>query len=479
MTPTRQPELDKLPPHDEAAERGVLGCCLGGSQADVAATGEMITRVQARFGSDKVFFLLTHETVWQAIQFVKEKNGGADILSVQAELKARGQLEQLGGIGWLSELQDAAYTLLNLDVWLAILWEKFLARELIRRNSATTAIVEENGELTESHVANIQLQHARWLRLLERGNVTPKNLSEPNQFGDEYYNQFFNRQEDTYGFELPFSFPLRFRPAATTLMTGDNGSGKSSMLCLMSLVVARQLQPGEKVVVASMEMPPEVTLWIMARQLMGLGKLECTEENIAKITRALAWLNQRVLLYNFLGITDKRDLMNTFQYAATEKAGKFFIIDNMMKVGIADDDYAEQGYFIQQVCDFDLKHKAHTIVVVHENKGDGSTKQKVRGTKQLTDAVDNVCSMKRNEQKAEKLEELKAELKAGTLKQDAYDEQLRKQKNVWDSKFLLSKQRWPGSQQNASKWLYFQHETLQFHEEPNQAAIDFTLKAAA
>jgi len=46
---------------------------------------------------------------------------------------------------------------------------------------------------------------------------------------------------------------------------------------------------------------------------------------------------------------------------------------------------------------------------------------------------------------------------------------------VWDSKFVLSKQRWPGSQQNASKWLYFNHESLQFHEEANQAPIDYRL----
>jgi energy-coupling factor transporter ATP-binding protein EcfA2 len=459
--------LDRLPPHDEAAEQAIIGCVM-------SAPLECFAVVQTRFAGEKVFYNLTHETIWHTIQFLMLRDGVLDLITVQAELKSRGLLDQVGGIAYLSQCQDGVPSAANLPEYLEIVWEKFLARRLVQMNTDQVGAVYETGSLTESKIANIQQRHAEWVGLLGRGSVTPKNLSEPNQFGEAYYEQWFERKDDTFGFELPFAFPLRFRPAATTLMTGDNGSGKSSMLCLMSLIVAKQLADGEKVVVASMEMPPEVTLWIMARQLLGVGKLERTEGNIALIVKALAWLNKRVLLYNFLGITDKRDLMATFNYAAEHRAGKFFIIDNMMKVGIADDDYAEQGYFIQQVCDFDLKRKAHTIVVVHENKGDGSTKQKVRGSKQLTDAVDNVVKMQRNEAKAEKLEELKAELKAKTVSQDAYEEQLRRQKNVWDSKFLLSKQRWPGSQQNASKWLYFDHGSLQFHEEPNQAAFDYT-----
>jgi len=461
-------EIDRLPPHDEQAERAVIGCLL----QEPAAT---LTACENQFAGQKVFYALTNDAIWQVGEFLMRRDKTLDLITVQAELKTRGQLEQVGGIPYLMECMDLVPSAANLPQYLAIVWEKFLARKLVQLNTAQVQEVQDANGLTESKIANIEQRHAEWLALLGRGQITPKNLCAPNEFDMQYYEQWFERKDDTFGFELPFPFPLRLRPAATTLMTGDNGSGKSSMLCLMSLVVGKQLQPGEKVVVASMEMPPEVTLWIMARQLLGRGKLERTEGNIALIVSALAWLNERVLLYNFLGITDKRELMATFNYAAARCQGKFFIIDNMMKVGIADDDYAEQGYFIQQVCDFDLKHKVHTVVVVHENKGDGNTKQKVRGSKQLTDAVDNVVKMQRNEAKAEKLEELKAEVKAGMLGKEAYEDKLRQQRMVWDSKFVLSKQRWPGSQQNASKWLYFNHESLQFHEEANQAPIDYRL----
>ena len=461
---------DRLPPHDEPAERGVLGCVL-------QAPAEWLPVVRAKFGTDEVFYDLRHQTLWHTLTYLHAAGTSVDIITVQAELTNRGQLDQIGGIGYLLELERDNPSAANLPAYLAIVWEKFIFRTRLAINAEQSAVIYDNNGAAESYVARVDAQHQAWKALLQRGLPTPKNLKAPGEFGEAYYNQWFNRHEDTFGYALPFEFPLRYRPKATTLMTGDNGSGKSSMLCLTSVIVAKQLDvaAGEKVVVASMEMPPEVTLWIMGRQLLGLGKLECTDENIAKTVRALAWLNQRVLVYDFLGITDRHELLNTFHYAAEHQHGKFFIIDNMMKVGIADDDYAAQGQFIQAVCDFDIRRNAHTIVVVHENKGDGNAKQKVRGTKQLTDAPDNVVGMKRNEAKGEKLEEFKAELKAGQISREVYDGKVRGIATTWDSKFMLSKQRWPGSQQNGSRWLYFDKTSLQFHEEPNQRAFDYTM----
>jgi len=476
MTSTN-PAPDRLPPHDTRAEMAVLSCCLGGSLAAMEDAPAAFTRCREQFGDDAVFYDLRHQLVWHAMLYLHEKAGAFDMITLGTELRARGKLEEIGGHAYLSAIQDAAVSPAFLENYIGIVWERYIARRKIAYDTEVNARIMESGELTESHVAVIENEHAQWKALLTRGAITPKNLCPPAQFGDEYYNQWFNRQEETFGYHLPFAFPLRYRPAATTLMTGDNGSGKSSMLCLQSIVIMTQLQPGEKLVMASMEMPPEVTLWIMARQLMGVGsKLEATDENKSRVAGALAWLNARMLLYNFLGITDKRDLMHAFQYAAEHQNGKFFVIDNMMKVGIADDDYAAQGFFIQQVCDFDLKQKAHTIVVVHENKGDGSTKQKVRGSKQLTDAPDNVVKMERNEDKATKLAELKAEEKAfpDNLQKKADIAEARgKLANQWDSKFVLCKQRWPGARQNGSAWLYFHHESLQFHEEPNKGAFEY------
>lgn len=456
-------------PHSYENEQGVLGCLLREPALTLSACAE-------QFGTDEVFYDLRHAAIYQSVLYLHANGKGIDGLTVMEELKSRGQLEQIGGPAYLNAIQDVIVSPANLPTYLEIVWSKYIARRLVEKNRAQIEIVEKHAGVAESFIARVDEEYMQWRKLLERGTVSPKNLCKPNEFGEAYYDAWFNRKEDTYGWELPFKFPMRLRPAEMTLFTGDNGSGKSSMLGMIAICAGKQFEKDEKIVVASMEVPPEITLWIMARQLLGVGRLECTKENILRITQALAWLNKRVLLYNFLGITDWRELLNTFRYARKQHNGAIFIVDSVMRIGIPDDDYAMQGVVAAQFADFCVKEGAHTFLVVHENKGEGRAKDKVRGSKQWTDNAHNVCAVKRNEQKAEKVEEWKSELAAGELSESQYREKMEGMAKTWDTKFILNKQRWPGSQQNASRWLYFDHESLQFHEQPHTRAFNFMLK---
>ena len=468
--------VDRLPPHDIPAEQGVLSCCLGGYIKAIERADECIAECQSVFEEDEVFYDLRHQEIWQAMLYLKEKAGEFDVITLQAELKARGKLEQVGGAHYLFEIQEVAVAPSFLSQYLNLVWERYMARVKIANDTEINSrIMDSNGELTESGIAVINDRHERWKKLLERGAISPKNLCAPGDFEDAYYNGWFNRTREDYGWELPFKFPMRIRPSEMTLFTGDNGSGKSSMLGQISIVIGKQLEKGQKVVIASMEVPPEITLWIMSRQLLGVGKLEKTAENEKRIADALAWLNERILLYNFLGITDWRELLNTFTYAREHCGGAVFIVDSVMRIGIPDDDYALQGLVAAQFSDFAVKKGAHVFLVVHENKGEGRQKDRVRGSKQWTDNAANVCAIKRNELKGEKIEEWKQELAAGELTEKEFGDKMEGVRKTWDSKFILSKQRWPGSQQNASRWLYFDRASLQFHEYPNEANFNFIL----
>ena len=464
-----RPTMDRLPPHDNPAEMGILGSVL------LVPTPSM-DEVQSRIGTDEVFFDLRHQTIWSAMMYLKSKGIPIDMITLRTELVSRQMLEQIGGDSYIGQLIDIVTSGANLPTYLDIVWEKFIARKLLQKATEEAVSIYETNGVSESFVAAVNDRHERWKKLLERGAVSPKNLCSPSDFGDAYYDAWFKRVHDEYGWELPFKFPMRIRPSEMTLFTGDNGSGKSSMLGQIAIVCGKQFTGNEKVVIASMEVPPEITLWIMARQLLGVGKLEQTKENIEKIKKALAWLNKRVLLYNFLGITDWRELLNTFVYAREHLNGVIFIVDSVMRIGIPDDDYALQGMVAMQFADFAVKRGAHVFLVVHENKGEGRQKDKVRGSKQWTDNAHNVCAIKRNEAKSEKYEEWKQELAAGVIDQAEFDGKVQGSRKTWDSKFILNKQRWPGSQQNASRWLYFNHESLQFHEYPDDKNFNFLLE---
>lgn len=459
---------DRLPPHSEQGERAVIGCVL--------LDGAKMLAARERITDENVFYLLPNRVIWTALCGIADEGKPLDFVTVTQRLADTQRLSEIGGVDYLNACMEEVPSAENLPTYLDMVWEKWLARRGV--DFAVTFGNKMMGSVgvTESTLAEAKQELAK-LESLSTASLAahPKNLCTCDQFADAYYDAWFKRTEDNFGWELPFKFPMRIRPSEMTLFTGDNGSGKSSMLGMISICCAKQFSADEKIVVASMEVPPEITLWIMARQLLGVGKLDCTEQNIAKITKALAWLNKRVLLYNFLGITDWRELLNTFRWAREKNNGAVFIVDSVMRIGIPDDDYALQGLVAAQFADFCVKTGAHTFLVVHENKGDGRMKDKVRGSKQWTDNAHNVCAMKRNEQKAEKLEEFKAELKAGQMDDEQFSEKLKGMEKVWDSKFILSKQRWPGSQQNASRWLYFEHGSLQFHEQPGEASVNFLL----
>jgi energy-coupling factor transporter ATP-binding protein EcfA2 len=463
MDRIRTHEVNLLPPHDDAAEEACLGCALNWP-------ADCVTPLMEKFGAEEVFYDLRRQAVWLVVMYLKSKDQGIDAITVQAELQRRNQLEQAGGLAYLVQMQDAAIGPSFMEEYAAIVWEKFVARKLIQKNvQEAGTMMEFGGAPSEAFFAQVDENFLSWKKLLERGAASPRNLCRPADFADGYYNAWFERKEDDYGYELPFGFPLRIRPAECTLFTGDNGSGKSSMLGQIGIVAARQFAPGRKLVIASMEVPPEVTLWIMGRQLLGEGRLERNADNERKVRHALAWLQERVLIYNFQGITDWRELLNTFRYAREHLGGEIFEVDSVMRIGIADDDYATQGLAAAQFADFCVKTGAHTFLVVHENKGgEGRAKDRVRGSKQWTDNANNVCGMIRNEKKAEKLAELEEKLTVCPEAAADTRQEMDKQYKVWDAKFVLSKQRWPGSRQNGARWLYWCKSALQFHEYPGE-----------
>ncbi len=55
-----------------------------------------------------------------------------DLISVQESLKAAEALDQVGGIAYLSQLQDAVPSAANLAYYLAIVREKFILRRAIQ-----------------------------------------------------------------------------------------------------------------------------------------------------------------------------------------------------------------------------------------------------------------------------------------------------------------------------------------------------------
>jgi len=90
--------LDRLPPHSIEMEQGVLGCIL---ISPLQSMGECIEKITV-----EAFYDLRHQTIYQFFVEMYDKRQGIDLLTIHERLKDKQLIDQIGGISYLSELQD-------------------------------------------------------------------------------------------------------------------------------------------------------------------------------------------------------------------------------------------------------------------------------------------------------------------------------------------------------------------------------------
>jgi len=118
--------VDRLPPHSPEAEQGVLGCALLSPNECV---GECIEKLKD--SGQEVFYDLRHQTIYEMLATMFNERMPIDVITVQQRLKDKQLLEQVGGIAYLAQLQDAVPSAANLSYYLDIVREKYLLRKMI------------------------------------------------------------------------------------------------------------------------------------------------------------------------------------------------------------------------------------------------------------------------------------------------------------------------------------------------------------
>ena len=122
----RGPTVDRLPPNAPDMERGVLGCVL---LSPNECMGECLEKI--RGDGKEVFYDLRHQTIFEALVEMYDAREAIDVITLQQRLKDRQLLEQVGGLAYLAQLQDAVPSAANLAYYLDIVREKFLLRKMI------------------------------------------------------------------------------------------------------------------------------------------------------------------------------------------------------------------------------------------------------------------------------------------------------------------------------------------------------------
>lgn len=135
--------LDRFPPSSREAEMGVLGCLL-------LQPRESMTALNAMGMHSGMFYDLRHRSIFEMIDAMLDIKIPIDLITLQQQLKNRDMLDGIGGIAYLSSLQDSVPSAANLPWYFETLREKFALRQVVvAATEITSTAYKFSGEIGE------------------------------------------------------------------------------------------------------------------------------------------------------------------------------------------------------------------------------------------------------------------------------------------------------------------------------------------
>lgn len=126
-----EPMMDRIPPHNQEAEQSVIGAIFLEPQA-------LITAAEILQYED--FYRVAHQKIFQTMNRLSDQGKPIDVVTVTEELASKKELEDVGGLSYLTEIANSVPTAANIAHYARIVEEKALLRRLIR---VATNIVED------------------------------------------------------------------------------------------------------------------------------------------------------------------------------------------------------------------------------------------------------------------------------------------------------------------------------------------------
>ena len=115
--------IERIPPHNEEAERSVLGAAM--------LNKEVLFDIVEEVKEDD-FYNESHKEIFRAIWELYRKNSAVDMLTVCEELKSRQSLDMVGGRAYIATLTAEVPATANGREYAKIIAEKAVMRQMIR-----------------------------------------------------------------------------------------------------------------------------------------------------------------------------------------------------------------------------------------------------------------------------------------------------------------------------------------------------------
>lgn len=282
----------RIPPQNIEAELAVLGSMMSNRNAAILGTDML---------RESDFYREAHAVIYQAISALQFRGKGVDILSVTEELKSMGKLEEVGGIGYVTDLPNHVIIGADVERHAEIVQEKAKLRRLIEAADmiASEAYAEEGSvvdivDAAERRVLEVAKDERRQ-DMIPLGEVVQSQL-------DEITKKYNNHSAIT-GIPTGFSdwdrMTSGLQPSDLILIAARPSMGKTAF----TLNIAQHIAVHEKKKVAffSLEMSKEqlTQRLLCSTALIDSNKLRTgqitSDEDWTKLSQAAAYLYEAPL----------------------------------------------------------------------------------------------------------------------------------------------------------------------------------------
>lgn len=226
----------------------------------------------------------------------------------------------------------------------------------------------------------------------------PSELKRPSSYLEAVIEAFYPSDSTQIGFLPPWPKLQRyitFRPGELSIWAGFNSHGKTTFVSQIMLTAMAQ---GERVCLVSLETHPVKSLKKLTRQATAKDR-----PSVNHICKAHDYYDGKLWVYDWVGVGKAERIIEVWEYARRRYGINQFVLDNLMRVGIGEDDYTGQKRFVNELTEFATRNNVHVHLVAHtrkaENDHNSSSRLDVRGSGAITDLAHNVFVIWKNSKK--------------------------------------------------------------------------------
>ncbi len=278
---------DRIPPQNVEAEQAVIGAIFL-EPASLILTSEILI--------PEDFYRQAHQKIFQVMIKLNDKGKAVDLITVMEDLSAANELEDVGGVSYLSEIAASVPTAANVEFYARIVEEKSLLRRLIR----TATNIAQDGYAREDEVEDLLSEAEKSImEVASRKNTGAfQNIKDVLVRTYDNIELLHNRKGDVTG--IPTGFAELDRMTAgfqrnDLIIVGARPSvGKTAFALNIAQNVATKTE--ENVAIFSLEMGSEQ---LVMRMLCAEGNINAqnlrtgalTDEDWRKLTMAMGSLS--------------------------------------------------------------------------------------------------------------------------------------------------------------------------------------------